>query len=235
MARYDNCLGERGDRQRVCTTDFAMRLANPTAAAFLPEKHDLTSLREASKHCEGCPLYANATQTVFGAGPARADVMMVGEQPGDVEDRRGKPFVGPAGRLLDQMMEEAGISREHVYVTNAVKHFKWTPRGKRRLHGKPNSREIFACRPWLEAELEAVKPEILVLMGATAAQSLLGLQFRITKHRGQPFESDWAPWTMATYHPSALLRAIHQPSEEQLRRDFLADLRLVAEKLAELK
>jgi DNA polymerase len=212
-----------------------MRLATPTAAAFLPEKHDLTSLREAAKHCEGCPLYANATQTVFGAGPARAEVMMVGEQPGDVEDRRGKPFVGPAGRLLDQMMEEAGIERQRVYVTNAVKHFKWTPRGKRRLHGKPNSREIFACRPWLEAELEAVKPEILVLMGATAAQSLLGAQFRITKSRGQPFESDWAPWTMATYHPSALLRAIHQPGEEQLRRDFLADLRLVAEKLGELR
>jgi len=211
-----------------------MRLATPTAAAFLPEKHDLSSLREAAKHCEGCPLYANATQTVFGAGPARAEVMMVGEQPGDVEDRRGKPFVGPAGRLLDQMLEEAGIPRQQVYVTNAVKHFKWTPRGKRRLHGKPNSREIFACRPWLEGELEAVKPELLVLMGATAAQSLLGLQFRITKHRGQPFESDWAPWTMATYHPSALLRAIHQPGEDQLRRDFLADLRLVAEKLAEL-
>jgi uracil-DNA glycosylase family protein len=212
-----------------------MRTATPTAAAFLPEKHDLTSLREAAQHCEGCPLYANATQTVFGAGPARAEVMMVGEQPGDIEDRRGKPFVGPAGRLLDQMLEEAGIPRQRVYVTNAVKHFKWTPRGKRRLHGKPNSREIFACRPWLEAELEAIKPEILVLMGATAAQSLLGLQFRITKNRGQPFESDWAPWTMATYHPSALLRAIHQPGEEQLRRDFLADMRLVAEKLAELK
>ncbi len=212
-----------------------MRLAIPTATAFLPEKHDLSSLREAARHCEGCPLYANATQTVFGAGPARAEVMMVGEQPGDMEDRQGKPFVGPAGRLLDQMMEEAGISRQRVYVTNAVKHFKWTPRGKRRLHGKPNSREIFACRPWLEAELEAVKPEILVLMGATAAQSLLGSQFRITKHRGQPFESDWAPWTMATYHPSALLRAIHQPGEEQLRRDFLADLRLVAEKLAEIR
>jgi uracil-DNA glycosylase len=212
-----------------------MRLATPTAAAFLPEKHDLASLREAARHCEGCPLYANATQTVFGAGPARAEVMMVGEQPGDSEDRKGKPFVGPAGRLLDQMLEEAGIERQRVYVTNAVKHFKWTPRGKRRLHGKPNSREIFACRPWLEAELEAVKPEILVLMGATAAQSLLGVQFRITKHRGQPFESDWAPWTMATYHPSALLRAIHQPGEDQLRRDFLSDLRLVAEKLAELK
>jgi len=206
-----------------------------TTAAFLPAKHDLTSLREAAKHCEGCPLFANATQTVFGSGPARAEVVMVGEQPGDVEDRQGKPFVGPAGRLLDQMLEEAGIPRQRVYLTNAVKHFKWTPRGKRRLHGKPNSREIFACRPWLEAELEAIKPELLVLLGSTAAQSLLGTQFRITKERGQPVETDWAPWTMATYHPSALLRATHQPGGEQLRDDFLADLRLVARKLTELK
>jgi len=206
-----------------------------SAAAFVPDGGDLDQLRAAAVTCKGCHLWENATQTVFSRGSADARVVMVGEQPGDVEDRRGKPFVGPAGRLLDQMMEEAGIPRERVYVTNAVKHFKWTPRGKRRLHGKPNSREIFACRPWLEAELEAIKPEILVLMGATAAQSLLGLQFRITKHRGQPFESNWAPWTMATYHPSALLRAIHQPGEEQLRRDFLADLRLVAEKLTELK
>jgi len=207
----------------------------PTAAAFLPAKHDLTSLREAAKQCEGCPLYANATQTVFGAGPVSADVVMVGEQPGDVEDRQGKPFVGPAGRLLDQLLAEAGIPRQQVYVTNVVKHFKWTPRGKRRLHGKPSSREIFACRPWLEAELEAIKPELLVLLGATAAQSLLGLQFRITKHRGQPIETDWAPWTMATYHPSALLRSKHSPSGDELRENLLADLKLVARKLAELK
>jgi DNA polymerase len=212
-----------------------MRTALPTAAEFLPEKHDLSSLREAAKHCEGCPLFANATQTVFGAGPARADVMLVGEQPGDLEDRQGKPFVGPAGRLLDRMLEEAGIDRQRVYVTNAVKHFKWTPRRKRRLHGKPNSREIFACRPWLEAELEAVKPDLLVLMGATAAQSLLGSGFKVTKNRGQPFESDWAPWTLATYHPSALLRAIHQPGEDQLRSDFLADLKLIAKKLGDLR
>jgi uracil-DNA glycosylase family protein len=207
----------------------------PTAAAFLPTQHDLSSLRQAAKHCEGCPLYANATQTVFGAGPARADVVMVGEQPGDVEDRQGKPFVGPAGRLLDQMLAEAGIDRHRVYVTNAVKHFKWTPRGKRRLHGKPNSREIFACRPWLEAELEAIKPDLLVLLGSTAAQSLLGRQFRITKHRGEPQETEWAPWTMATYHPSALLRSIDIPGGDQLRHDFLADLKLVARKLASLK
>src|SRR4051794_12934408 len=212
-----------------------MQIALPTAAAFLPEKHDLTSLREAASHCEGCPLYAHATQTVFGAGPASAQVMMVGEQPGDLEDRKGKPFVGPAGRLLDEMMEQAGIPRQRVYVTNAVKHFKWTPRGKRRLHGKPNSREIFACRPWLEAELAAIKPDLLVLLGATAAQSLLGAQFRITKQRGQPIATDWAPWTMATYHPSALLRSTDLPGGDQLRTNFLADLTLVARKLSELQ
>jgi DNA polymerase len=207
----------------------------PTAAAFLPAKHDLKSLRVAAQHCEGCPLYANATQTVFGEGPARARIMMVGETPGDAEDKQGHPFVGPAGKLLDRMMEEAGIPRKTVYVTNAVKHFKWEPRGKRRLHAKPSSREIFACRPWLEAELEAIEPELLVLLGATAAQTLLGAQFRITKQRGQPQPSDWAPWTMATYHPSAVLRAMAQPGDEQMRDDFLADLRLVAEKLNALK
>src|SRR5688572_24626630 len=212
-----------------------MRATFPTAAEFLPEAKNLTALREAAKHCEGCPLFQNATQTVFGLGPASAHVMMVGEQPGDVEDRQGKPFVGPAGRLLDQTMEEAGLPRRQVYLTNAVKHFKWTPRGKRRLHGKPNSREIFACRPWLEAELAAIEPELLVLLGSTAAQSLLGPKFRVTKERGRPIETEWAPWTMATYHPSALLRAVKMPGGEQLRAEFLADLRLVARKLNALK
>jgi DNA polymerase len=160
---------------------------------------------------------------------------MVGEQPGDVEDRQGEPFVGPAGRLLSELMEEVGVPRARVYVTNAVKHFKWTPRGKRRLHGKPNSREIFACRPWLEAELEAIKPEILVLLGSTAAKSLLGNKFKITKERGKPIETQWAPWTMATYHPSALLRAHNLPGGEELRRHFLSDLRLVAKRLDRLK
>jgi DNA polymerase len=212
-----------------------MRATFPTAAEFLPEAKNLTALREAAKHCEGCPLFQDATQTVFGMGPASARVMMVGEQPGDVEDRQGKPFVGPAGRLLDKTLEEAGIPRRQVYLTNAVKHFKWTPRGKRRLHGKPNSREIFACRPWLEAELAAIEPELLVLLGATAAQSLLGSQFRITRERGQPRESQWSPWTMATYHPSAVLRSLNEPAGEQMQADFLADLRLVAEKLGELQ
>jgi len=212
-----------------------MRQTFPTAAEFLPSKHDLKSLREAASHCEGCPLFANATQTVFGEGPLRAQAIFVGEQPGDVEDKEGRPFVGPAGRLFDKLLLEAGITREQTYVTNAVKHFKWEARGKRRLHSKPNSREIFACRPWLEAELEAIKPELLVLLGATAAQAMLGPKFGVTKQRGQPLATEWAPWTMATYHPSAILRALTQPDGEQMRGDFLEDLRLVAEKLAALK
>ena len=206
-----------------------------SAADFLPPDRSLENLRAAAKSCRGCDIYKNATQTVFGEGPQEASVIFVGEQPGDYEDRSGHPFVGPAGRMFDKALAEARLPREQVYVTNAVKHFKWTPRGKRRLHGKPNSREIFACRPWLEAELETIKPEILVLLGATAAQSLMGLQFRITKQRGEPMETDWAPWTLATYHPSALLRSIDQPGGEQLRADFLSDLRLVAKKLAALK
>lgn len=208
-----------------------MSKALPTAAEYLPARHDLQSLREAADHCQGCPLFANATQTVFGAGPARARLVMVGEQPGDVEDREGEPFVGPAGRLLDELLHNAGIARSTVYLTNAVKHFKWTPRGKRRLHAKPSSREIFACRPWLEAELAAIHPALLVLLGATAAQSLLGSQFRITKSRGKPTKTEWAPWTMATYHPSAVLRATQQPGGEQVRREFAHDLKLVAAEL----
>jgi DNA polymerase len=207
----------------------------PTATAFLPPKHNLKSLREAADRCEGCPLYANATQTVFGEGSARARLMLVGETPGDAEDKQGRPFVGPAGKLLDKLLAEAGIDRKETYVTNAVKHFKWTPRGTRRLHAKPSSREIFACRPWLEKELEEIGPDLLVLMGATAAQTLLGTSFKITKQRGQPFASDWAEWTMATYHPSALLRAMDLPDGEQMIENFRGDLRLVADKLGTLK
>ena len=205
-----------------------------TAAEFLPPKHDLKSLRKAAEHCEGCPLYANATQTVFGAGPESASVMMIGEQPGDVEDKQGEPFVGPAGKLLSKVLVEVGIPRKEMYVTNAVKHFKWTPRGTKRLHAKPNSREIFACRPWLEAELEAIRPEIIVLLGATAAQALMGPKFRITKQRGQPLESQWSDWTLATYHPSALLRAMQLPDGEQMLEDFREDLRLVSKRLKQL-
>ena len=207
----------------------------PTAAAFLPKKRNLKSLEKAASRCEGCPLFANATQTVFGAGPASARVIMIGEQPGDREDQEGEPFVGPAGKLLDKVLAEVGVPRKEVYVTNAVKHFKWTPRGTRRLHAKPSSREIFACRPWLEAEMEAIEPDIIVLLGATAAQALLGPKFRITKQRGQPVESDWSPWTLATYHPSALLRAMTLPDGEQMLDDFKADLRLVAKRLKQVK
>jgi DNA polymerase len=211
---------------------MAARPLATSAAEFLPRRHDLVSLRKAAEKCRGCPLYANATQTVFGEGPASARLVLVGETPGDAEDKAGRPFVGPAGRLLDKVLAEVGIPRAKVYVTNAVKHFKWTPRGTRRLHAKPSSREIMACRPWLEAELAELEAPLLVVMGATAAQTLLGRSFKLTAHRGQPFASDWAEWTLATYHPSAVLRAMQLEGGEDLRRSFEADLALVA---AELK
>jgi uracil-DNA glycosylase len=202
-----------------------------SAADFLPARRTLPALAKAAAHCEGCPLFALATQTVFGEGPTGARIIMVGEQPGDQEDIQGKPFVGPAGALLDRALADAKIDRATVYVTNAVKHFKWTPRGKRRLHAKPTAREMNACRPWLEAELEVIEPDVLVCLGATAAQSLLGRQFRISKQHGQWAESDWAPWTMATYHPSALLRAPDEDARRQMYSEFVADLRVVARKL----
>jgi uracil-DNA glycosylase family protein len=202
-----------------------------SAADFLPQKRTLPSLMKAAAHCEGCPLFAHATQTVFGEGPADARVIMVGEQPGDQEDVQGKPFVGPAGKLLDRAMADAGLDRGTVYVTNAVKHFKWTPRGKRRLHSKPTAREVNACRPWLKAEFDVIEPEFLVCLGATAAQSLLGRTFRITHQRGRFVKSDWATWTMATYHPSALLRAPDEESREQMYDELVHDLRLIAKKL----
>jgi DNA polymerase len=202
---------------------------------FLPPRRDLRSLRQAAAQCEGCPLFANATQTVFGEGPARAQLVFVGEQPGDQENKVGRPFVGPAGQHFDKILAELGIARQQVYVTNAVKHFKWTPQGKRRLHGKPSSREVVACRPWLEAELAAIEPQLLVLLGATAAQSLLGLQFRITKERGPPRTTEWAPWTLATYRPAAVLRGLAYPGGAARADEFIDDLRLVAEKLRQVK
>jgi DNA polymerase len=213
--------------------DFSGVLAMPatSAADFLPNRLNLTALRKAAENCEGCPLFANATQTVFGEGPASAGAMFVGEQPGDQEDRAGKPFIGPAGKLLERVMEEVGIDRRRVYVTNAVKHFKWTPRGKKRMHAKPGMREIAACRPWLEAELEVVKPPVLVCLGATAAQALLGKTFRLTERRGSPFESDWAEWTLATFHPSALLRSHDLPGGEEQYAAFVSDMKLVAKRL----
>src|SRR5215203_6185929 len=174
-----------------------------SAAPFLPPRLNLKSLREAAAHCKGCDLYKNATQTVFGEGPRNAAIILLGEVPGDEEDKQGHPFVGPAGRLLDESLEEAGLAREEVYLTNAVKHFRWEPRGKRRLHKKPTTRQIEACKPWLHAELLVVKPQVIVCLGATAAQAILGRDFRITKHRGKFFKSEHAAWITATYHPSA--------------------------------
>jgi DNA polymerase len=204
---------------------------NGSAADFLPEQLSLSALREAAAGCKGCHLWQVGTQTVFGAGAREAEVMFVGEQPGDYEDRAGKPFVGPAGRLLDDALVQAGIDRSTTYVTNAVKHFKWQGRGKRRIHQKPNAAEMAACRPWLEAELAVVQPRVLVLLGATAAQSLLGRQFRVTQHRGKLIDSDLAEAVTATVHPSSILRG--EPEEREANfAAFVDDLRVVADLIA---
>src|SRR3954465_6620512 len=186
---------------------MATRNPYPTAAAFMPDTLSLQAVREAVQACRGCPLYANATQAVFGEGLTSAEVMPVGEQPGDQEDLAGAPFVGPAGKLLDRALDEAGVDRKKAYVTNAVKHFKWKARGTRRIHDKPSWTEQMACRPWLEAEIALVQPRALVLMGATAAQSLLGKSFKVTQSRGVPLDSDLADLVAATIHPSAVLRS----------------------------
>jgi len=185
----------------------------------------LEGLRKRARGCRDCPLWANATQTVFGEGSARARLMFVGEQPGDVEDREGHPFVGPAGRILMQAMDAAGIDRDRVYITNAVKHFKWEPRGKRRLHKSPAQREIEACYQWLQGEMDAVRPALVVCLGATAAKTLLGPRFRITQSRGQVQQREGLPDVLATYHPSFLLRIKDRPEGEQAHADFVADLR----------
>ena len=201
-----------------------------SAAEYLPERLSLTSLREAVTECQACPLWRTATQAVFGEGAKQSDVMLVGEQPGDREDREGRPFVGPAGRLLDEVLEEAGVDRTKAYVTNVVKHFKWQARGKRRIHAKPAWSEVAACRPWLDAELSVVKPEVLVCLGATAAQALLGRSFRVTRERGRPVESDLAPNVLATIHPSAILRADPETRESE-RAALVDDLKVVASML----
>ncbi len=199
-----------------------------TAAAYLPDQLTLPRLREAAAGCQACPLWQTGTQTVFGEGARAAQVMFVGEQPGDQEDQQGKPFVGPAGQLLDKGMDQAGIDRSSAYVTNVVKHFKWTARGKRRIHAKPNWSEIAACQPWLEAELEVVSPRVLVCLGSTAAQALLGRQFRVTKQRGEPVDSPLAEHVLATVHPSSILRADDRETEFAA---FVDDLRVVAKLL----
>jgi uracil-DNA glycosylase family protein len=199
-----------------------------TAAEYLPAQQTLPALREAIQGCRGCPLYADATQAVFGEGAAHAEVMLVGEQPGDHEDLAGRPFVGPAGRLLDEALAEAGIDRSRAYVTNAVKHFKWQSRGKRRIHQKPTWSESVACRPWLEAELAAVGPRVVVALGATAAQSLLGKDFRVTKQRGEPVDSPLTERVVATVHPSSILRQRDEEARRAERAAFIDDLRVVA-------
>ena len=202
-----------------------------SAAEFLPEKLDYRSLVAAASGCEGCDLYKNATQTVFGEGDVNSHVMFVGEVPGDEEDLRGHPFVGPAGRLMENALAEVGIDRMKIYLTNAVKHFKWKPRGKRRIHEKPSAREILACDPWLRSELKLVEPQILVALGATAAQSLFGKDFRVTQMRGKWIDSPLAGKAIATIHPSAILRT-PDDLREQAYRDFVADLATVSAAMA---
>jgi uracil-DNA glycosylase len=195
---------------------------------MVPARPTLRSLAEAAGQCRACELWERATQTVFGEGSPRAEVMMVGEQPGDHEDLEGHPFVGPAGRVLDQALDEAGIDRADVYLTNVVKHFNWEPRGKRRIHKKPGAEHIRACRPWLEMEIRVVKPKILVCLGAVAAQAIIGRDFRLTRHRGEFFEGELGPTITATVHPSSILRAPDDKARREALAAFVTDLRKVA-------
>ena len=199
-----------------------------TAAALIPEHATLANLREAAARCRACHLWKRGTQTVFGAGSSRARLMLVGEQPGNEEDLAGKPFVGPAGKLLNQALEQADIAPRDAYVSNVVKHFKWEPRGKRRIHAKPNIAEITACRPWLEAEIAAIKPKLIVCLGATAAQALLGSSFRVSRQRGELVASPFAEMVMATVHPSSILRAPDEETRHAERDRFIEDLRKAA-------
>ena len=198
------------------------------AEDLIPPRPTLSSLKSAAAHCQACDLWKTGTQTVFGEGARRVKVMFVGEQPGNEEDLSGRPFVGPAGRLFDDALDAAGIDRKQTYVTNVVKHFKWEPRGKRRIHKKPNSLEIASCRPWLEAEIAVIKPDVIVALGATAAQSLLGPQFRVTKQRGEFISSTLAPYVMATVHPSSILRAPDDETRHLETRRFIDDLKKLA-------
>ena len=207
---------------------YAQFVRYPNVAKPPPGVRSVEQLKEAAASCQACDLWENATQTVFGEGSEHAPMMLVGEQPGDQEDLQGKPFVGPAGRLLERALEEVGIDRRRVYVTNAVKHFRWTRRGKRRLHEKPNAGQIRACRPWLEAEIEAVRPAIIVLLGATAAQSVMGPAFRVSRQRGEVLESPFGVPVVATVHPSSILRATDDESRDAAMSSFIADLRLAA-------
>jgi len=203
-----------------------------SAAALIPPRPSLPAVRSAAADCRACELWQRGTQTVFGEGPRKARLMFIGEQPGDQEDRIGRPFVGPAGQLLDRALEAAGLDRQEVYVTNVVKHFNWEPRGKWRIHKKPRPPHIAACRPWLDVELALVKPLAVICLGATAAQALLGAAFRVTQHRGEFIESPLAPIVLATVHPSSLLRAPDAETRHRETERFIADLRLVARALS---
>jgi uracil-DNA glycosylase family protein len=200
--------------------------------SYVPATRSLKTLREAAAHCTACPLHKLGTQTVFGEGAGKARLIMVGEQPGNDEDLSGHPFVGPAGRLLDRALAAAGIARKEAYVTNVVKHFKWTPKGKKRLHQKPNAYEIETCKPWLDAELALLKPEVLLCLGATAAQALLGRSFKVTAQRGQTVASELAPHVLATVHPSSILRSRTAEEREASFDAFVTDLKVVAKLLA---
>jgi uracil-DNA glycosylase family protein len=220
--------------------EIAMKLSGPkpkseATTPLIPEPATLKKLKLAARGCKACPLWKLATQTVFGDGSVQARLVLIGEQPGNDEDLQGEPFVGPAGKLLDRALEEAGISREETYVTNVVKHFKWEPKGKRRLHKKPNSREIAACKPWLEAELDLLKPYVIVCLGATAAQALLGSDFRVSKTRGVAVPSAIPAVVMATVHPSSILRAPDQETREKEMAQFVKDLKNAAKALTKDK
>ncbi|MFN7139259.1 MAG: UdgX family uracil-DNA binding protein [Limisphaerales bacterium] len=216
-------------RQVEKATPRVRGIPGETAAQFIPLHPTIGKLQQAAAGCTACPLWKSGTQTVFGEGSRQAKVVLVGEQPGNDEDLAGKPFVGPAGKLLDKALEQAGIDRSEVYVTNVVKHFKWEPKGKRRIHKKPNAREIAACRPWLEAELEVLKPKVLICLGATAAQALLGKEFRVSTQRGEFVPSNLAEHVMATVHPSSILRSPDESTRHQEMARFIEDLRKAAE------
>jgi DNA polymerase len=211
---------------------MAKRLDKPSVPDLIPDRPTLRSVRSAAQDCQACYLHKLGTQTVFGEGPRQADLMLVGEQPGDQEDLTGHPFVGPAGKLLDKALAQAGIERDRVYVTNVVKHFKWEPRGKRRIHKKPSASEIAACRPWLDAEIQLVKPRALVCLGATAAQALLGRQFKVTEQRGTLISSTLAPVVMTTVHPSSILRERDDEARHRELGRFVDDLRNVVRALS---
>jgi uracil-DNA glycosylase family protein len=228
--RLEDCRRAAVIQPRCIKTEMA-KCVSPISVVKIPDKPTLPAVRAAAACCQACDLWKLGTQTVFGEGSPSARVMMVGEQPGDREDLQGRPFVGPAGAVLDKALAAAGIERNDVYLTNIVKHFKWEPRGKRRIHKKPNALEISACRPWLDAELKVIKPEVVVLLGATAAQGILGRTFRVTQYRGQWVQSNIAPRVMATVHPSSILRAPDDDARHEEIRKFIADLKKIAGEL----